>query len=846
MNSKLEVLVCVLALALALGLALTRVAAAAELNAESSQIYDIEIPSQNAADALNRLAEQTGAVMLFPYDLAKSRDAQPVYGRYSVMDALAKLLEGSGLSSGLSERSVIQITVDTTASGSDDEGKETMKAPTRRNRLLGLIGLAASAAATQSQAQETVQPAFGVEEVIVSSRRREESLQQTPISVSAQTGEQLMSMGVRNMIELGNFMPNVMTEGSGIGPSVGAYFLRGIGSARSGIEDEPPVGLYLDGVFLGSFDGSLLQVTKPKRVEVLRGPQGTLFGKNALGGAVQYISQEPVFEEFSGEIETTYGSFNRTDLTALFNIPLGDSSALRVSGASFNRDGTVTRPLLPKAADVGTDYLRVDYLWAATPDFSVRLAVDYAAVNTNGAGNVIRSVDLTDTNVQRYLARGMDLRESLFDDRYASNASSPTYVDSDQTGVALTLDYQLADEWSVKSITAYRENNQDSWIDRDATPFQYFEQIDMRAHQQTTQEFQLSFSGDSLTWILGLYYFDESPFNNRQRLEGVDIGSGILHEVFSESNQSSAIYSEGTYQFNDLLSLTLGARYTYERKWTSTLSSREGDPTPPLYVSNNADFEAFSPRIVLQAQWTPDLMTYASYSDGFKSGGFNTRYNPTLPDNGFIPYAEEYLDNYELGLRSEWFDNRLRLNASVFHSIYTDRQITQLTDLNTLLVSNGGEAEFDGVEIEGQFLVTRNLLINFGAGHVKSEITEVGIGSSEVLGESIGNTPEWSYNIDAEYGHDLASGGKLTYRLSYGWKDEREIGVENNNTVQPAYGMINGRIEYSDPENRWRLALFGTNLGDESYLVQSQTSRGIGMAVYNDPREYGVAFTYSF
>lgn len=819
-------------------------ATGAERDVSGDQLYDIDIPSQNVASALNLLAEQTGAVMLFPYDLAKSRNAQAVSGRYSIMDALAKLLEGSGLSSGLSERHVIQIIASKAPPAAGEQGKETMRA-SARNRVLSLLGLATSIAASDAGAQQTG-PGFAIDEVTITSRRREENLQQTPISVTAHTGEQLAAMGVRNMIELGNFTPNVMTEGSGIGPSIGAYFLRGIGSARSGIEDEPPVGLYLDGVFLGSFDGSLLQLTKPKRVEVLRGPQGTLFGKNALGGAVQYISQEPVFDDDSGEIELSLGSFKRTDLSAFTNIPLADNKALRLTGASFNRDGTVERPNLPNANDIGTNYLRADYLWSITPDFSARIAADISKVSTNGAGNVVRNIDLTDASAARYLSRGFDLRSGLINDRYASTTGSPTYVNSSQTGYSLTLDYTLNDDWAVKSITAYRENNQASWIDRDATRFQYFEQIDDRKHQQVTQEFQLALSTDSLDWILGLYYFDESPSNNRQRLEERDTGAGILHENFEDSNQSSAIYSEGTYRFDDVFSLTVGARYTLETKHTTTVSYREGSTAAPARADNTSDFEAFNPRVVLQADWTPEFMTYASYSNGFKSGGFNNRFNPTLPNNGFIPYDEEYLDNYELGMRSQWLENRLRFNASLFHSIYTDRQITQLTELNTLLTSNGGEAEFDGLEIEGQFLLTQNFSINFGAGHVKSEITDIGIGGNETLGDSIGNTPRWSYNFSSEYNYGLSNGGELTYRLSYGWKDEREIGVENNNTVQPAYALITGRIEYRDPSSRWRFTLFGTNLGNEEYLVQFQNSRGLGMAVYSDPREYGVSFGYAY
>ena len=637
-----------------------------------------------------------------------------------------------------------------------------------------------------------------------------------------------------------------MTEGSGIGPAVGAYFLRGIGSGRSGIDDEPPVGLYLDGVFLGTFDGSLLQVVKPKRIEVLRGPQGTLFGKNALGGAVQYISQEPLFNETTGEIEASFGSFSRVDLTAYYNMPINEDMALRITGASFKRDGNVNRGDLPNANDTGTDFIRADFLWSLNPDFTARFAVDFSSIKNNGGGNVIRSIDPTDRRMSGYISRGFDLRNYLVDDRYANRSTSPTYIDGEQSGVSLTLDWNLNDDWSVKSISSYRENNQDSWIDRDGTPYQYFEQIDMRQHEQWTQELQLALNTDRLTWIMGLYHFDESPFNNRQRLEEIERGNGILHEIFEESNQSSAIYTEGTYFVSEQFSLTLGARYTWEDKMTSTISYREGAEDDLVHPVNSDDFNAFTPRVVAQMQWTPEVMSYISYSEGFKSGGFNTRYNPTLPANGFVPYDEEYLNNYEAGMRSQWLDNRLRFNATLFHSVYTDRQITQLTDLDTLLISNGGEAEYDGLEIEGEFLLTPNFKIDFGLGKTKSKVTDVGRSETLVVGESVGNTPKWSYNLAAQYNNYTGNGGQLVYRLSYGWKDKREIGVENNSTVQPSYGLLTARLTYRNPDDDWRVTVFGTNLTNEEYLTQSQNSRGLGMAVYSDPRQYGISVAYSF
>jgi len=248
------------------------------------------------------------------------------------------------------------------------------------------------------------------------------------------------------------------------------------------------------------------------------------------------------------------------------------------------------------------------------------------------------------------------------------------------------------------------------------------------------------------------------------------------------------------------------------------------------------------------------ILHYASwgrrngYSEGFRSGGFNTRFNEALPNNGFIPFDEETLSNIEIGIRSEWLDNRLRMNITYFHSVYDDLQLTSTAVGDTTFIQNVGEAEIQGVEIEGSFLLDR-FRFDFGAGYLDSEFTELG-GAAGIRGITLdtpfNRAPELSLNLGGRYDYPFKNGGNARIRIDWGWKDNHAVETDPNPVRQGSFGLLNASIEYTDPSERWKLAVFGTNLTDENYLVQFQRNRGLDMAVFGDRREWGVSFTYNF
>ncbi len=674
-------------------------------------------------------------------------------------------------------------------------------------------------------------------------------LQRVPVSIASLDGAELQSRSVTNLIQAAQFIPNVIAAGGGTGPSFGNYSIRGIGSVRSAIEDEAPVALYIDGVFQGFADGALLDVVEPKRVEVLRGPQGTLFGKNALGGAIQYVTQEPL-DHYDGELKATYGSYNRIAVSGYADIPLTDTLLSRVTAASITRDGTVKS--LYNGNDVNnlnTRFLGVDLLWKPSSSFSLRLQGDYTVYDTRGDGNVIIGVQPNDPNVKKYAALGLNLANYIAPNPWENYSDSNPYRKQQVGGIAATADYAINSWLDIKSISSYRENRFNNEIDRDGTPYTYFEQVEQRRHKQYSEELQFIGNMSKLKWIVGLYYYHITPTDARTRLEGIDVpNTNPIHEHVDIRSTSKAVFGEATYSFNDIFSLTAGGRYTSEYKYTLSTTDL-GNPNNPLTVGSNAgNFHNFSPRVVAQAQWTPRFMTYLSYSKGFRSGGFNDRYDTTLPNDGFVPYQPETLTNYEAGLRSELFDRHLRLNLTYFHSNYDNLQLTStFPNTTTTFTQNVGTAQMDGVELEGTAVLTHAFRVNVGASYLDAFYTDIGSAQGITLKSELPRAPKWSYTIGAHYDLRTAAGGDARLRADYGYKSpQQEAGSDAGTIPQPAYGLLNLRAQYTVPNGRWSLAVYATNVTDKAYLVVGNIQRGILQAVYGDPREIGGTITMHF
>ena len=690
---------------------------------------------------------------------------------------------------------------------------------------------------------------MALEEVVVTARRTEESLQSVPLSVVALSAESLENRNVDNLENLNTLVPNLTVgSGGGFGGNISSIFIRGIGQDRSASTAESGVGTYIDGIFLGQADGGLIDLIDAERIEVLRGPQGTLFGKNSIGGAINYVSVKPQSEE-EGRLKVTLGDFNRLDIEGMANIPLSDKVFARFSALSKEKDGHVKDVYDPtNIVDVGnvdSRAVRAQLLWDVNADVQVNLAYDWIASKTNGgAQNIIAGNPSAPA-----LAGSGEPVPTPTGDLYTTRLSENTFSDFEGYGLNMVVDWTAGD-YLIKSLTAYRTFDNTIAVDFDGSAGVLRDELVDREHDQFQQEIQLQGGvGEKVDYILGLFYYHENPTDIRQQQRN-SLG-GLNSLGFEEETDSYAIFGEGNIHLSEKFDLTIGLRNTWEDKSIyGYRNTTEGNAAE--------NFSEMTYRISGSYQITEEMMAYASYATGFKSGGFNDRTpNPGAPFDGLNPYNEELADTYEVGLKTDFLDGRGRLNAAIFRTDYTDLQLPAVVILSTVplqtdvRVTNAGKAQIDGVELDLTFIISDSLQLNAAGAWMDARITDAEGNEDISNGTQLARSPEWSYTIGLEHNTNLASGGRVVSRIDWGWKDDyRLVTPEPNSVTQEAFGLLGARISFSNSDDDMRLSLFGTNLTDEEYYTSGldlfNTPFGATVVEVGRPREWGVSLELLF
>ncbi|QIB67320.1 TonB-dependent receptor [Kineobactrum salinum] len=746
-----------------------------------------------------------------------------------------------------------------------------------------------------------------LEEVIVSARRRSESLQETPVAVTALGAEALDVRNIQSVADINQFVPNLQFDstasesGGGGAPQI---YIRGIGQTDYTITVEPGVGLYLDGVYIGKSVGSLLDAVDLDRIEVLRGPQGTLFGKNTIGGAILLSSTRPGPEkEFS--IDVTTGRYDRLDVKASANLPVNDRFRLRASAASLSRDGHVKR-VLTGGEQGNKDALtgRLSGELDITDTLQMSFALDGTRSREQSPGQIMVSVDEnaffaslhnsiafpacapTPGNAARFdnaaCANSQYVRD--IDDLENTN-TGPNQSDTDVWGAHLTFDWELGGA-DLKSITAYREASADVLQELTGIPA-YLNTIGQDIDlEQFSQEFQFSGSAmdDRLDFLLGLFYMSEKGHQDFPvMLEPVQFTSGGAID-----NDSSAVFGQLGYQLSDTLSLTLGARYSREKR--RFLPQQQIDNVPALYEPFWAGFaettgggflvqenlplfpevevsrsdNQFTPSVTLDYQFAEGSLLYLSYSKGFKGGGFTMRGFPpvipgvTTPETDpalLIPsFGPEEAEVYEAGFKAEFFQRRLRLNVAMFHTDYQDVQLTANAGPSAFVpvLINAGDARIRGLEVETEIVVADWFHINAGAGYLNSEyesLSQAAIDAGTSIDNELPNSPEWTATVGFTADIFNDDKGHLYLRGDLSFKDSHYKTVANEEFLnQESYSLLNAALSYTLPGDRWRITAGATNLTDEVYIVSGVANDGIGygQAVVSRPREWFLGLKYTY
>ncbi len=734
---------------------------------------------------------------------------------------------------------------------------------------------------TPAHAQEADDGDF--EEITVTARRREESLQDVPIAVSAFAGDYLDGIGAIDVTALTQSAPNITLEVSRATNTTLTAYIRGVGQQDPLAGFEGGVGLYLDDVYLARPQGTVFDLYDVERVEVLRGPQGTLYGRNTIGGAIKYVTRR-LTDDKELDIRVNVGDYSQVDLLVKGALPVTDTFRIGGTVATFNRDGYGTN-LFTGADNADKEILgfRLSAEWEPSEDWFIRLFGDYT------------EDDSSPRDGHRFLpgTSGEPVLPDKFDTRAGittiptSNAGLVNSVD--QGGLGLLVEWNLNDNWQLKSITSAREDNTDSLIDFDNLPADTFDAPVIYENEQFSQEFQANFTSDRMAAVLGFFYLDANAFNAFDVVLG---GAGVTAFTLGDYDTDAwAVYGDFVYDLNDQWSLSVGGRYTEdERDATVTRETFLGLGSPyfgnedaisitvpvpgavPTFTGNRTDTE-FTPRASLSWRPVDGQMLYVSYNEGFKGGGFDPRgaYQFTEVQEGFEP---EEVQAYEFGIKSAWMDGRVLTNFALFYSDYENVQVPGsilLFDENGVAIgfagttTNAGKAEITGAEFEliGNF--TDNFSTTLALGWIDADYTEWLVGDTDENGDPIivdisdqrvfQNTPEITASVNLRYEWPVGifgNDGDLALSTLISYRDDTfqfEIPNPVPGVDQDAYTLVDASIAWNSASNRFSMALHGRNLSDKRYNVANYNFPTVENSVigfYGAPRTWTLTGTYRF
>ena len=687
----------------------------------------------------------------------------------------------------------------------------------------------------------------GLEEITVTARRREESLQDVPIAVSAFSGEYLSGIGAIDITAVTQSTPNITLEVSRATNTTLTAYIRGVGQQDPLAGFEGGVGLYLDDVYLARPQGTVFDLYDVERVEVLRGPQGTLYGRNTIGGAVKYVTRR-LTDDPMLDVRVNVGQYSQADLLVKGGLPVTDTFRIGGAIASFNREGFGTN-LFTGEDNVDKEILgfRFSAEWEPSDAWFLRLFADYTD-DKSSPRQGHRFLPSADGTTYPVLPDVFDTRAGITTIP-SSNAGLVNNVD--QGGVGLLIEWNLTDNWQLKSITSTRADNSESLIDFDNLPENTFDAPVIYENEQFTQEFQANFTSERMAAVLGLFYLDANAFNAFDVVLG---GAGVTAFTLGDYDTNAwAVYGDLVFDLNDQWSLSVGGRYTEdERDATVTRETFAGLGSPyfgnedavsitvpvpgavPTFNGNRTDTQ-FTPRASISWRPVDDQMLYLSYNEGFKGGGFDPRgaYQFEEVREGFEP---EEVQAYEFGVKSTWADGRVLTNFALFYSDYTNVQVPGsilLFDENGVAVgfagttTNAGKAEITGAEFEMIGNFTDNFSTTLSLGWIDAEYTEWLVGDTDENGNPIivdisdqrvfQNTPEYTASVNLRYEFGLGlfgNDGNLALSTLISYRDDVfqfEIPNPVPGVDQSAYTLVDASIAWNAASNRFSMALHGRN-----------------------------------
>ncbi|MEE8345382.1 MAG: TonB-dependent receptor [Woeseiaceae bacterium] len=882
--------------------------------------FKFEIPSQRASAALNLLGQQSNEQILYLYDEVQGITTQAVIGKYTLDVAIARLLRDTELVVQRNERGVLAVSLfenHTNQSGVDEMNLSTIK---KTGLLASLAALFAAPAGAQNDA--TGVDSLGLEEITVTARRIKENLQDVPVAISAFTADTLERRQIFSSNDLGKITPNLQFANNAplaANNNSSVIFIRGVGQISPRSNTDPGVGLYIDDVYMGQSVGGTMEIRDIAGIQVIRGPQGTLFGRNTIGGAVLLSTTAPG-DELGGELRLGAGEDGLIEAFGAIDLPVSDVLKTRFSLGTKQQDGYVIRVFDgTDLGDMDNTTFMAKAVYEPSDTFQAKVNFDYTTADENGASLVFAGYNnntvFTETGPpasigfiganqsvgagcldawvalpgppgqpletapgspldvtgmvtvgggpRGYTAENNDplcANDQWAAGPYANSGTFPTNSSLDNWGLSLNMSWDLSDAVTLKSITSYRELEWTGSRDGDNTPFTILHTDFSSDGEQFSQEFQLNYSGDRMTSVAGVYYYDEKiddvlivSVGDRSAASNCDytsMNAGFTvsgtYRCYLDSdnniveNDSWAVFAHLSYDFTDAFSGSFGVRYTNETKASTPDQFDYANPSAK-YLPNIKYSRGFSDTTIsasLSYRFSDATMVYASYAEGFKGGGWNSTFNFPVTQSDLDAghtFDQEEVETIEVGLKSDLTDN-FRVNVAVFTSDYTDLQFTYRV-LIAPWFFNAGKASIDGAEVEFTWLPSDRWIVEGGIGILNSSIDETAdisvpgrpVNTSVAAGNQLPFAPDLQWNLGIGYNGQIGS-LEVSPRVGISYNDKVFFDAANNVQISQlsSYTLLDFSIAITKQDSTWEAVVGVNNATDEEYRVSGNSSWGTG------------------
>lgn len=716
----------------------------------------------------------------------------------------------------------------------------------QRKFIVPLTAASLLAFSSQSVVAQTL------EEVVVTAQKRAESLQDTPISLAVLGTDELENLSVGDIDDIGINIPNFHTTPHPNSATTPRIFIRGVGNFDDQITQDPSVAVYIDGGYVGRNQGMGMEVADIERIEVLRGPQGILYGRNATGGAVNFITVAPELEQWGFSQQLTVGKREQLRSKTMLNIPVTDTLSVRGYYVHSEQEGFVEN--LGTGADNYGDKdrnaQRLDVLWRVNSELDLRYSYDRSHLEDSPDYLAPTVLGVSSERPDKSQAGGQHIKNN----------------DATTSGHLLTANWALSDTLTLRSITSYRDLDSEVFQDyltgtnRPNTPFNIDSSVDQ---DQFSQEFHLL--GEALdtrlVYTLGAYYFtEEGDGETFSNLAGFGISQYAEAKI---DNEAMAAFGQVTYTplgLDQRLHITGGIRWSEDDRKAELLRHTRLLGTGAVLASSeesgrgDRDFSNLSPSLTIAYDLNDDSNVYAKVAEGYKTGGFSMRASTI----GFFEdgFDEETLVSYELGMKSQWWDNRVRANLAIFQADYDDIQINAQTDLDDPSKSdilNAGEAEIRGLELDVTAMLSDSVTLGINYGYLKASYDTIkdGLGRDVTDEFAFVSAPKNSFRANLTYDIAQTPIGTLSAYLNYAWVDDYFITASTvtGEYLIDAYGLADARLTLAEipglPAGSLRVALWGKNLADKEYAYINGPLFG-GATAWGEPRTYGVDVIYEF